>query len=364
MTLSNISSIFFYFSVFALTFLFAFLHQKHQKKAFAVISVLIPAIAIAMRFGVGTDSMAYSEMFDVVSEEPLEQAISRITAFSMEPTAIFLIRILDCFAFGHFAFYFAYSLLTFACLFFFAKKLDKNNAWIIFGALVLIMLPYCINGMRQAAAISLFALLLLRVFEKPSALLSNLALFLLAFCLHFSAIILIPVLFVAPALRRFSAKKVAIFATFALLCALFIFPKFITLLLDTGLMPGKYANTLELYGGSIINFDFVIFLSLAALLALTRKKNNSASFSLNTYSVLIILCGLFYASLGFYSAYIGRMADYFWPFVVFGFWLGIDRFKDSPALKRFVFIAALAGYFALVYFVLGNTQIIPFRLLS
>lgn len=364
MILSNISSIFFYLCIFALTFLFSFLHYKTKRKVHAVISILVPSIAIALRFGVGTDSMAYSEMFDVISKESLGQAIARVTSFSMEPTAVLFVKLLHHLSFGYFAFFFSYSLITFACLHLFSKKVDHKNAWFIFGALVLIMLPYCINGMRQAAAVSLFSLLLVNVFNKPRAILQNLGLFLLTICFHFSAIILAPVLLIAPALKHYSTKKVAIFATFALLCALFVFPKFITILLDTGLMPGKYASTLELYGGSIVNFDFVIFFALAVLLVLTRRKGNSASHIFNSYSVLIILCGLFYAGLGFHSAYVGRMADYFWPFIVFSLWLGIDRFKDSHAFKRFVFIAILVCYFVASYFVLGNSQIIPFRFLS
>ena len=364
MILSKIASVVFYLVIFCLTFFFAFLRKKTDKKIFGFLCILIPAICIALRFGVGTDSAAYVQMFNDISTEDPSMSLARIETFSMEPTAVFLIKILHHFAYGYFAYFFAYSLLTFSFLYIFSRKLDSRNWWLIFGSVVMLMTPYCINGMRQAAAVSVFSVLLVNVLQKPRNLLTNALLLLLTFSLHFTAILLVPVLIVVLLAKRFSLKKCAAAIIVFSFITLLVFPKVISFLLASGLMPYKYADTLASYDGSLVNFDFLIFFALSVLLLLTRKFSEPSEEKLNDFTTVVILCNLFYAGLGFYSAYIGRMSDYFWPMATFGIWLGIDRFKDSPILKRVFYVTALACYFILVYFVMGNSEIIPFRFLS
>lgn len=364
MILSKIASIVFYLVIFCLTFFFAFLRKKKDKKIFGFLCVLVPAISIALRFGVGTDSAAYIEMFDNVASEDYSSSLLRIQTLSMEPTAIFLIKILHHFAYGYFAYFFAYSLLTFSFLYIFSRKLDSRNWWLLFGSIVMIMTPYCINGMRQAAAVSVFSVLLVNIFQNPRKLLKNTLLLALTISLHFSAALLIPVLIAVLAAKRFGLKKCATVIIVLSLITLLIFPKAITFLLESGIMPYKYAITLAVYEGSIANFDFIIFFALSALLLLTRKFTKQGEEKLSDFATIVIICNLFYAGLGFYSAYIGRMSDYFWPMAAFSIWLGIDRFKDNPTFKRALYVTILASYFILVYFVMGNSEIIPFRFLS
>jgi hypothetical protein len=364
MILSKIASLAFYLVIFAITFLFAFLRKRTNKKIFGFLSILVPAVALAARFGVGTDSAAYITMFDDISSEPLKNSLERIQTFSMEPTAVFLIKILHLFAFKYFAYFFAYSSLTFGLLYLFSRRLDKQNWWIIFGSLVMIMTPYCINGMRQAAAVAVFSLLLIRVFQKPREIVSNFLLFLLTFSVHFSAILLAPVILAVLALKRFRFRNCALFVVAFSLVSLIVFPKAITFMVDSGIMPYKYAATLEVYEGSLANFDFVIFFALSFLLLLTRRHVNKEDIKLNDFATIAVTCNLFYAGLGFFSAYIGRMSDYFWPMAVFSLWLGFDRFRDNDSFKRVLFVASLVCYFVIVYFVMGNSEILPFRFLS
>lgn len=364
MILSKIASIVFYLVIFSLTFFFAFLRKKTDRKLFGPLCILVPAISIALRFGVGTDSAAYVQMFDDISSEDLSLSLARIKTLSLEPTAVFLIKTLHFFAYKYFAYFFAYSLLTFGFLYIFSRKIDSRNWWLLFGSIVMIMTPYCINGMRQAAAISVFSVLLVNISQNPRKLLKNTLLLLFTISLHFSAALLIPVLVAVLAVRHFGIKKCSIIIVALSLITLLIFPKAITFLLENGIMPYKYAMTLAVYEGSLINFDFVIFFALFALLLLTRKFSKQGEEELSDFVTVAIACNLFYAGLGFYSAYIGRMSDYFWPMATSGIWLGINRFKDSPKFKRILYIAMLACYFILVYIVMGNSEIIPFRFLS
>lgn len=364
MILSKVASITFYLLVFALAFFFAFLRKKTNRKFFGILSILVPAIAVASRFNVGTDTAAYTTMFDEVASESMQFSLQRLSTLSMEPTAIISIRILSHFAFGYFAYFFIYSLITFSCLYLFSKKVNKTNYWLIFGALTIIMLPYCINGMRQAAAISVFALFLARTFENPRAIVSNSLVLLCASLIHFSALLLIPTALIVLFHRRYGFRNAAILTASAITIAIVVFPKAISMSLEAGILPYKYQETLKVYSGTLLNFDFVIFLCLAALLILTRKRVNSNSKKLEDFTTLIILCNLFYAGLGFYSAYIGRMSDYFWPFAILGIWLCISRFKDSAFLKTTLYIIVITSYFVLAYLIVGNSEILPFRFIS
>ena len=74
-------------------------------------------------------------------------------------------------------------------------------------------------------------------------------------------------------------------------------------------------------------------------------------------------CAVFYAGLGLFSAYIGRMADFFWPINIITLWLIIDRLKDKPQTKMVIFLIIPILYFIASYIIMGNSQIIPYQVM-
>ena len=360
MTLSSIASILFYISIFIFVILFSFLYNKTKKKPFTILSVLVPALLVAARDKVGTDTSEYLKMFDEVSMLPFSDALEKVTSLGIEPFAVFSIRILSALGFKYFSFYFVFALITFGFIFLAARKYPNKNAWLFYSTMSIIILPFSINVMRQAAAIAVIALLIARSIYNQKERLANVALFVFAISLHFSVAMLFPLFIVPIFYKLFGFKRTTISLSIAIIASLVVFPRALSFALNHHLISAKYTETLSLFSSNVLNFDFVIFGGLSVLLILTRQRKNSDSKKLNDLITLIVLSNLFYSGIGFFSAYLGRMSDYFWPTAVIGIWLGLDRFKDNRNVKVGIYLTAIILYFVTTCIILGNSQIIPY----
>lgn len=361
MTLSRIASIVLYLSIFAFIILFSFLSKKTNKKIFMFLAVLAPALLVALRGNVGTDTAEYVNMYDEISTIPLEKAIEKVTSFGIEPFAVFSIRLLHAVNLKYFFFYFAYSIITYGFAFLFAKKIPGNRTWLLYSAVAIVLLPFSINVMRQAAAIAVISFLIVRLFYNHEEWLKNLIIFILAIALHFSVVMLIPLFAVYTLYRTFGFKRTATIISLAILALLAVFPKFLSFALNNHLVSDKYTDTISQFSSNLMNFDFIIFIGLFTLLSLTRKRKNSFDSRINDFITLVVLCNVFYSGIGFFSAYIGRMSDYFWPTAIVGLWFGIDRFKDNPRFKTAIYLIGVILYFVFTCIILGNSQIIPYK---
>ena len=361
MTLSKLASIILYLSVFIFIMLFSYLSKKTKKSIFMILAVFVPAVLVALRGEVGTDTAEYINMYNEISTIPLENAIEKVVSLGIEPFAVFSIRILNAVNLKYFFFYLLYSVITFGFTCLFAKKYSKNNTWLIYSAAAVILLPFSINVMRQAAAIAVISYLIARLFHNHNEWLKNVGLFLFAITLHFSVAMLIPLFAIYAVYRVFGFKRTASIASVVIVSSLVVFPKVLSFALNNHLISDKYTDTISQFDSNLMNFDFIIFIGLFVLLTLTRHHNNSFNRETNDFVTLIILCNIFYSGIGFFSAYIGRMSDYFWPTAIVGLWLGIDRFKDSPRFKIAIYLAGIILYFILTCIILGNSQIIPYK---
>lgn len=361
MTLSRIASIALYLSVFAFIMLFSFLAKKTKKNFFIFLAVFVPAILVALRGEVGTDTTEYINMYDEISTIPLEKAVEKVTSFGIEPFAVFSIRILHAVNLKYFFFYLLYSIITFGFTYLFANKYSKDKTWLIYSAAAIIILPFSINVMRQAAAIAVISYLIARLFYNHNEWVKNISLFLFAVTLHFSVAMLIPLFTIYAIYRVFGFKRTAAVLSLAIALSLVVFPKFLSFALNNHLVSDKYTDTISQFDSNLMNFDFVIFIGLFTLLVLTRRHKNTYDQETNDFVTLIVLCNIFYSGIGFFSAYIGRMSDYFWPTAIVGLWLGINRFKDDARFKTAIYLAGIVLYFVLTCIILGNSQIIPYK---
>lgn len=360
MTLSNLATVVFYIVTFCTILLLGYIAHKKQKGFLSVILVFLPAIIVALRFQTGSDTENYKDIYDSINAGSFDSAISQFLSLSFEPYTILSARLSELLGYGYFFYFLAHSLLTFTACFYASKKIDHDRWWLIYTAISIIMLPYCLNVMRQALATSLFLLLILLLVEERKNWLLILSSFtLMVFC-HFSSILLLPVLFLYPLAKtkKFESRFVTVFV--AIIASLVVFPFIFSFASRNALLPPKYLEAIGVSKFNLLNFDFVIFLAIATFLFITRKFKNSYGQKHNQYISFVILCNLFYAGIGFFSAYIGRMSDYFWPIAVIGIWFAIDRFKDSFKLKSVVYLGLIVLYFVLSSVVLGNNQIIPY----
>ena len=223
MILSNIASIIFYFFIFLSTMLFSYLYKRTKKTIFAITSIVLPAFFVALRFRVGTDTEGYIQMFDEVSSMSFPQVISKVTSFGIEPFAIFVIKLAKLLGLDCFFFFFVFSLLTFSALFFGMKNIGKKHAWLLFSACVVLVLPFSINIMRQGAAIAIIFLAFTSTLDEDYKKFA-LPLFILAFTMHFSSILLFPIFLLKPFLKKFGFKRLVTAILVELVVLLFAFP--------------------------------------------------------------------------------------------------------------------------------------------
>ena len=107
----------------------------------------------------------------------------------------------------------------------------------------------------------------------------------------------------------------------------------------------------------------MIIIIISVLYYITRKHLNGYSRKTNRVMLTMMACGIFYSGLGLFSAYIGRMADFFWPLNIIALWVIVDRFKDSETTKYILFLLVPVLYFVASCIIMGNNQIIPYQIL-
>ena len=361
MILSNIASILFYFFIFFSVILFSYLYKRTKKTIFAAISVILPALFVALRFRVGTDTEGYIQMFNEVSSMDISQILYKVMSFGIEPFAIFVIKFSKLLGLDCFFFFFVFSILTFSAFFFGIKNISKEHAWLLFPACIILALPFSINIMRQGAAIAVVFLAFTSTLNKDYKKFA-LPLFILAFTIHFSSILLFPIFILKPFLKKYGLRRLMTAILVVLVFLLFALPKALPIIINNGLLPQKYLDTFGSFSSNLMNFDFLIFSILAFILLLTKNRTNSFPKELNQLFALLVLAGVCYSGAGFSSAYLGRFADFFWPFIIVAIWLFIDRLEDGRCFKQVLFLSAMLIYFTATTILMGNSELIPYGL--
>lgn len=362
MTLSIIASIIFFFFLFASSFFLSYLQKRYNRPIFGVLAVLIPAIVLAFRVNSGTDSGNYIQIYKDIAPSSLSEALKRCLDFSFEPFTIITIKIAARLGLGVSFYFFCHSIVSFIALKRASSLFSKENSWLLYGALVITMSPYCFNSMRQALATSLFILVVALILNAKKSFSKIILLSVLMLCCHFSSALCFPVILILFIFRHSISPKASIFIIVSSILLLLAFPVIFSFLAHYSLIPPKYLSSVNLSTPNLFNFDFAIFFFLSLILLYCRGIKNSFSDSANASLTRAICCSLLFAGFGFFSAYLGRISDYFWPIATIAIWFIIDKFKDTPSLKYTVFITSLILYFIFTCYVLGNNQLFPLNL--
>ncbi len=364
MTLTNSATVVFYLLFFTLIILFSYLGFYKKNKVCAVLAILLPILVAAFRYNVGTDYAAYSEMYNQVSHESMNSIHSRFATGASEPLVLIIIVLFKNILFGHWLFFAFFAFITTVFLYLAFKKFDEKKVWLLYSGAMLILFPLSFNAMRQIAAISVITFVLMNIiFDKKKRYWHYLLFTVLAISIHYSTILFLPVLLVPLIAMKTNYKRLSFFIMLALGVALVILPPLMSLVIDAGILPEKYSNTFEQYEPAAISFDLLIIGIIAAMVFITRRHFNSYPKETNRIIMTMMSCAVFYAGLGLFSAYIGRMADFFWPINIITLWLIIDRMKDKSQTKAAIFLIIPILYFIASYIIMGNSQIIPYQIM-
>ena len=143
---------------------------------------------------------------------------------------------------------------------------------------------------------------------------------------------------------------------FICVCVL-AFPALLEIVVSLGILTERHYQTFMEMPGSLINIKFFTAAILAVIM-LANYHRRELVFD-KQYSLLLLL-GAAYAAVGFYSGYLGRLAVFFWIFIVMvGGEMICQLFKKNR--HRFAICSAAAIFYFLVYFcVLGFEEILPY----
>lgn len=363
--LNEYASFFVYLLMFAIvTFLF-YLGGKRGRKTYIILGVLLLTIFAGIRYTTGTDTATYNKFYDEVSNEPISHSIDRFMSGEMEPFIIIVVRLGSSLGFGSWFMFGIFAFITAYFLYRTAWILDKKHFWVLYGVFLLMVFPNSFNTMRQMAAMSVLSFALVGIIKRhikdrrvryTKLILS----IIFAITLHYASIALLPVFLIPYITNKIGYRRAfLVFGILAVIIA-FLYGPALNFLVESSLLPVKHYETFMDTEGSLLNFNFIICAIIAIIAAFhyrSRKNNNPV----NENYLPIITAGAAYAAIGFYSGYLGRLADFFWPFAVMMIWNILNETKEKPLKKiAIMYIIALA-YFILAFVIMGTNELFPYN---
>ena len=362
MELDNIASIILFLAVILTSIFFAYLGQKTGKKTFSILSILLPVLLASFRYSSGTDSMTYRAFYEQIGNSDFAQLLERFTNGGMEPFIIIVSIIGNLLRLPVFVLFFIFAFITAICLKRVTNLFNHKYSWLLYGSLLLVVFPEGFNMMRQLAAVSVQAVAMMEIINlcnnnQPIKIKRTLLLLLFSVTLHFSSVLLLP-LFIAPAIIKRIRRKslVVILSAIAALC-IFAFPFLIELVMNIGLLPEKHYETLLGADGSVINIKFFTALALTTVLFANYHRKNAPN---DKQLLSLMLLGVSYSAVGFYSSYLGRLSEFFWVFIIIIASDIICQLFEKESCRIGVNLAAAIIYFVIYFGILGFNAIIPY----
>lgn len=362
MELSNFASILLYLAVFLSAICFAYIGQKKKNKIFIALALILPIVLVGFRYSSGTDSLTYRNFYAEVGTEDFSFTMARLMSRSIEPFIVFVSVIGNFFHLPASFLLLVFAAVTILALYGTARLFNKDRAWLYYGALLLILFPESMNMMRQIAAISVQAYALMFIYKAQRdnerirwSVVVLLTLF--AVTLHYSTLLLLPVLLLPLVTKNKYWRSIVLGLSIVALICIFAFPTIINLGVNMGLVSEKHLVTFLEAEGSIINIKFFGALSLFSILLANYKRTKSIS---DKQMSLLMLVGILYAGVGFHSGYLGRIAMFFWIFIIIAAIDVICQLLEKERHRAIAGVTCATLYFVFYYLVLGLNSILPY----
>ncbi len=362
MQLSDCASVVLYLAVFLSAAVFAYLGKKKNLKFCYVLAVLLPALLAGFRYSSGTDSLTYRSMYEQIGTESAEMTAWRVNEGGLEPFAVYASALGNLLQLPPSFLFIIFGIITAAFLLMTTHKFSRNRAWLFYGMLLLIVFPESLNMMRQLAANSIQAFALAYIFKsqryniRPRV---TPILLLLAFSvsIHYSSVLLLPVFLLPIIAKRVRGRTLTMLLGLFIAGCVLAFPALLNFVINMGILSERHYETFMAMPGSLINVKFFA----AAVLGLIMLANyHRREIRFDKQFSLLLLLGMAYSAVGFYSGYLGRLATFFWIFIVMiGSELLCQLFKKDH--HRILICSAVAIlYFVLYFCVLGMNEVMPY----
>ena len=362
MQLNDWASIILYLAVFSLATVFAYLGQKKNRKIFCVLAILLPALLAGFRYHAGTDSEAYRSLYEQVGSESSEMTAWRVSESGLEPFVVYTSALGNFLQLPPGFLFLLFALITTSFLYITTRTFSRNRAWLFYGMLIFIVFPESLNMMRQLAANSVQAFALAHIFKSQRY---NIRVrvtpivLLLAFAvtLHYSSVLLLPVFLLPIIIKKIRGRTLTLLLCLLICACVLAFPMLLEFVLGLGILSERHYVTFMEMPGSLINIKFFAAVVMAGIM-LANYHRRELLFD-KQYSLLLLL-GTAYAAVGFYSGYLGRLAMFFWIFIVMIAGEMLYQISKNNRHRVVLCSAAAILYFIVYFCVLGFNAIIPY----
>ena len=272
----------------------------------------------------------------------------------------FITRVSYVFTSNYYLLFFVSNSLIVVFAYFATQKSKVNNKYLIWLLFLFLYFPMFLNAVRQGISIVLtyYMITLLLNDEKKKSLIISL----LSPLFHASGIITILMYFILLFVKSKVKKSIKNVIVFSFLILIFI-PLAFNLL--------KFTNYLSRYlVYETINADgnnYTFFLKFVILLILFLFYKGMQKIDKNSFFYYLLFAGeVVLTLLGFVSPFIKRVTLYFslGQILILSCLpgLGVDKFSKN-VLKILIIIYAVS-YFILAYYILGQSNIFPFKFIN
>ena len=358
MELSKVGSLVFYLVLFSLSTFLLYLGNKKNSKILKFFSVIIPVLIGGLRYFVGTDYTNYIDYYIIYGPMPLSEYLSINGVF--EILFYFIARISYLCTNQYYLMFFISNALVVIFAYFAVQKSKINNKYLIWLLFLLLYFPMFLNVIRQgiSVVITYYMIMLLLNNENKKALIISI----FSPLFHASGIVTILLYFVLFFVKKRVKESIKnIFFFSALLLMLIPLASY---LLSLSSYFGRYLayESIDVEGNNYTFYLIFVILILSLLFYNGMKKIDKNSFCY----YLLFAAEVVLTLLGFISPFIKRIALYFslGQILILPNLIELGANKFSKNLLKILIIAYMIVYFILAYYVLGQSNIFPFKTIS
>ena len=358
MELSKVGSLVFYLVLFSLSTFLLYLGNKKNSKILKFFSVIIPVLIGGLRYFVGTDYTNYIDYYIIYGPMPLSEYLS-INGF-FEILFYFIARISYLCTNQYYLLFFISNALIVIITYLAVQKCKINNKYIIWLLFLFLYFPMFLNVIRQGISIVItyyMIMLLLNDENKKSLIIS-----IFSPLFHASGIVTILLYFVLFFVKKRVKENIKnIFLFSALLLMLIPLASYL-LSLSSYFRRYLAYESVDIEGNNYTFYLIFVILILSLLFYNGMKKIDK-----NAFCYYLLFAGeVVLTLLGFISPFIKRIALYFslGQILILSNLVELGANKFSKNLLKILIIAYMIVYFILAYYVLGQSNIFPFKTIA
>lgn len=358
--MTEIGSVIFYISIFTMSALL--LGRYKKSKLFWAMAIIIPSLMAGLRMNVGTDWSNYNYDMTIIRNTSFTNVLTgNIPLNKMEYGYMLIVKTLS-FVLDNKGIFFFFSFLT---LVFITKGLIEQygeyDIGLAYFVYLLVYFSSSLNIMRQSLAVAVVFWAMKYVFDNnwKKYIITCLLVMIL---FHFSAILAIPIYFLWNHKWNTSLDMVRFFKYFVVVLAVVLCWRPIVIKLANGGFSYINRYLVYTYGNDVSNRDFymkILILAVLCVIHIATKINDPKE----TFAIQLGMINILIAITGFYVTFVKRIGLYYEIPILYIICNFQKHFATiSKKIEKILVVIFAIMYFVLVYYILGQSEIIPYKI--